>query len=570
MNISADIKKRISYSIFIVLISAVIIGLLIACYHQLSVESEGRIFAGKIGSYGEGWERVMEDGTTVPFNVDQETVEAESLVLRHDLKSMEDSGSYLDSLGFYSMNNAVKVYIDGEEIYSTSNITDNESAVYLGNYYCIVPAIGEDEIRIEYYNPAGSINFYHFLRGSYEDLFKRTVRSCIAPLGISVIGVAMMFVVFMMLIFGGHYKEMLQSQAYLILFTVSASIWMITDSQLAPLLLDDAGSISYLSEEMFMLMVIPLSLFLYYSCKQLRKLDIFMAVLLTANLIAANILHFTGIISFAKTSLSTRLLFVIILIMIFIQVITEFRREKEMFSVMLLGGFSVLMISSLIQIFVSSTNIVFNNTHYFRIGYMVFLMSQFIYVIRVVFRQVEKGYRVEIYKKLAVTDSLTGIQNRRAMDRELDELEGGEVSNIRFACFSCDLDGLKQANDTLGHAAGDELIKGIAGCLTTAFKGIGEVYRTGGDEFYIICTDTEFEMQVLLNRLSYIINDYNREHELKLAYSIGSAVGRISSNDVKSIQALINEADEQMYEMKREHHAVRDQINDEAWDRPNL
>ena len=52
--------------------------------------------------------------------------------------------------------------------------------------------------------------------------------------------------------------------------------------------------------------------------------------------------------------------------------------------------------------------------------------------------------------------------------------------------FSVDVNGLKKVNDTKGHTAGDELIKGAANCLTLAVGNNGKVYRTGGDEFMAV------------------------------------------------------------------------------------
>ena len=49
-----------------------------------------------------------------------------------------------------------------------------------------------------------------------------------------------------------------------------------------------------------------------------------------------------------------------------------------------------------------------------------------------------------------------------------------------------DVNGLKEANDTLGHEAGDELIIGSAECLEKSFEGINTIYRLGGDEFTVI------------------------------------------------------------------------------------
>lgn len=60
-----------------------------------------------------------------------------------------------------------------------------------------------------------------------------------------------------------------------------------------------------------------------------------------------------------------------------------------------------------------------------------------------------------------------------------------------FVYVTADLNGLKGANDTLGHAAGNELIRGAADCLRAAFGAFGDIYRIGGDEFAAILYLTE-------------------------------------------------------------------------------
>ena len=62
-----------------------------------------------------------------------------------------------------------------------------------------------------------------------------------------------------------------------------------------------------------------------------------------------------------------------------------------------------------------------------------------------------------------------------------------------FVYVTVDINGLKTANDTLGHAAGDELLKGAASCLLSAIGAYGKVYRVGGDEFMAIVHTSDCE-----------------------------------------------------------------------------
>jgi len=83
----------------------------------------------------------------------------------------------------------------------------------------------------------------------------------------------------------------------------------------------------------------------------------------------------------------------------------------------------------------------------------------------------------------AMSDPLTGLRNRRAMERELAHMieSGGD-----FALIQLDLDYFKQVNDTLGHAAGDHVLCALAAILRRTVRGGDTVARVGGDEFIIL------------------------------------------------------------------------------------
>ncbi len=87
--------------------------------------------------------------------------------------------------------------------------------------------------------------------------------------------------------------------------------------------------------------------------------------------------------------------------------------------------------------------------------------------------------------KMSYSDQLTGVMNRNALEMTGGELYGEGQS---LGLIVADVNGLKRANDTLGHAAGDALIISTAKVLANRF-GRGHVFRTGGDEFLVILPD---------------------------------------------------------------------------------
>ncbi|HSG35252.1 MAG TPA: EAL domain-containing protein, partial [Sphingomonadaceae bacterium] len=94
--------------------------------------------------------------------------------------------------------------------------------------------------------------------------------------------------------------------------------------------------------------------------------------------------------------------------------------------------------------------------------------------------------------RLAEYDSLTGLSNRHRMNRRLESiLAAYKVEKRSCALMMLDLDRFKNVNDTMGHQAGDELLKQVAERLTNIIAGRGEIGRLGGDEFQIIIPDMD-------------------------------------------------------------------------------
>lgn len=146
--------------------------------------------------------------------------------------------------------------------------------------------------------------------------------------------------------------------------------------------------------------------------------------------------------------------------------------------------------------------------------------------------------------KLSNFDTMTGLNNRNYIEVLLDSIE--EVNNI--GVISLDLNGLKINNDYLGHERGDYLLKKIAQIMKSETIHVKnkEMARIGGDEFLIVLYDTDEE--VLKNIQSKIIEKgLNKDVSLEVSVSVGCSLGIANQ---KNIYNLIQEADEQMYQMK--------------------
>ena len=87
-----------------------------------------------------------------------------------------------------------------------------------------------------------------------------------------------------------------------------------------------------------------------------------------------------------------------------------------------------------------------------------------------------------------------------------------------------DLNGLKAANDNIGHEAGDELIIGASKCMDNAFSGLGRTYRVGGDEFAALLRGTREEAQDAVKTFDYLTENFQGNLISELSVSKGVVV----------------------------------------------
>ncbi len=104
---------------------------------------------------------------------------------------------------------------------------------------------------------------------------------------------------------------------------------------------------------------------------------------------------------------------------------------------------------------------------------------------------------VDYQELLANTDELTGLYNRRCLDRQLDKfIERAHDTGTGLALILVDVDEFKSVNDTYGHAAGDAVLRGIGRIITECVRTSDLPCRFGGDEFAIVLTEIEPERAV--------------------------------------------------------------------------
>jgi diguanylate cyclase (GGDEF)-like protein len=156
-------------------------------------------------------------------------------------------------------------------------------------------------------------------------------------------------------------------------------------------------------------------------------------------------------------------------------------------------------------------------------------------------------------ERQATTDGLTGMWNRRTLDRRLAEA----VARVRrsgqpLCVLLTDVDHFKSVNDTWGHATGDEVLKGVARTLATCARTTDVVGRLGGEEFVVVCEGTDLPgALVLAERMRSAIKGLRFETArgpLSVTSSFGVALLTVDEDG----HAALERADQQLYRAKQQ------------------
>jgi diguanylate cyclase (GGDEF)-like protein len=154
---------------------------------------------------------------------------------------------------------------------------------------------------------------------------------------------------------------------------------------------------------------------------------------------------------------------------------------------------------------------------------------------------------------LALTDVLTTLPNRRAaLERLEQEWALTKRGNRNFTCMMVDVDCFKSINDRYGHPVGDEVLKSVAAVLRRVARGQDMVCRYGGEEFLVICPDTDVvEGSLCAERMRQSVMASHVQsgvHNIKVTVSIGLAERKAGMSSLEEVLSL---SDQHLYLAKQ-------------------
>ncbi len=216
------------------------------------------------------------------------------------------------------------------------------------------------------------------------------------------------------------------------------------------------------------------------------------------------------------------------------------KKDAKWYSTLMFSGVKNLVLYPLrvrdeLYGYIFATNFNSDQTHFIR---EVMELNSFVLSSEV--ENYRMRQKLELFSR---TDMLTGVLNRNAMNKRVTELESFDSSCGLGAVF-VDVNGLKEANDTKGHNAGDAMLKNVARKLQSVYTD-NEIFRAGGDEFLII---TDMDKEAF----------YEHFERLKALSRIQGeptfALGAHYEESLKEISRIMAVADQNMYRDKAEYY----------------
>lgn len=464
-------------------------------------------------------------------------------------------------LNFNLLYSAVKVSVDNKEIYSYG-IERQAQHQSLGCGYHMVKLPKDypgKMLSIEII-ASGRDNVSHIIQdislGSNQNIIVSIVRknmlTFMTALFLIPFGVLLFVLFFVFFILN---KEQIYGLLYLSIFTFSVGLWGLGSLNFIQIFNDNIIQNNYIEYFSFYL-IFPSCIFVIADLKQnnrfqkgLRLLKLFFVlfVLTTVFCQLFQIRNYNYFLTFHHLSSLPILIFLTIVLG------HGFATQPLHEKVLCMGSIGISIVIAL-QI------ILYNITKYFYVD-IPFTQNALLYMnILIVVGTLLISYSIrflnnitdkrelEILEKIAYRDSLTGLGNRKL---SMIELEKYDRIKQPYHLLLFDLNNLKTANDSYGHARGDKMIQDFSQSLQEIFTESGTIHRIGGDEFLVILPQKERTViDKLLHQLEHNLELYNRQ--CRDGILLEAAHGIASSSEFESFdhEKVFRKADERMYAQK--------------------
>ncbi|WP_294394966.1 GGDEF domain-containing protein [uncultured Clostridium sp.] len=460
----------------------------------------------------------------------------------------ENSSMYISS--YYS---DVYVYINDKMIFDYQSYKEgigvSEGIV---RFIVKLPDIKEDSVLKIEYIPQFKMNVYKIkcpIFGDETDIFKHFYYKNLFDIVISIIFILIGITIILIYIMSTEKIKREMGFIHIGVYALLTGVYLIDQIETVHMIVEYKKAL-YVSEFISLsLLSLPVLILIYkYTYDKYKILFKSASIIMIINLFGQMILYVSGKMELRSMVKCSHILLAASVILIAVIVLSE-QGGEALVRLGLKKDVIVLCISGICELISYYIGAFPTVGIFLKIGILLFIVFQIRFNLNRYVQLCNDMKNEEIYKNLAYIDLLTGMSNRNAYERDLNELNEKMPSLKSLQCVMIDINGLKAANDIYGHAAGDALIKGIGILLKYVLDEQTKLYRIGGDEFVIIFENISKErVSRKLKEIERRKNEYNMSADIKISYAMG--IASYLGEKHKSIKDIIKEADSMMYQNK--------------------
>lgn len=453
---------------------------------------------------------------------------------------------------FRSSNQYVRVLVDDQELYQFGHRSSRPFGSSPGspwNFIRMPKDTRGSRISIElispYYNAGKYIPTVYY--GSKNSNVFYILEQNLLGAAISSLIIVVAILLFIVC---GFFRKQTKSDylLYLAWFALLAGLWSLAESRIAQFAFNNQYAVALLAFFVFMLMPIPLLLFVAETHALHYKQPFYILCwLLLANCGVVTLLQLFGVVDLFESLITTHLLIVVGTVMLIGTILLEIIKYRNKDTYILGLGTSIFAAVSMLDFVKFYGKSQSGYAFYFRFAVLFYILILTYYTVRKLMGMMTQNMRTKMLEQLAFVDLLTDLQNRTSFEKAMEPYRTGTVDCNGLWIGIFDINNLKVVNDTQGHKAGDELLIAAVSCMKTVFEGHGEIYRIGGDEFAILSTTALSELLTPFEDEVARIRDTQR---LRLCVAYGAAC--FDPDIDKTVDGLYVRADSYMYEKKLE------------------
>ncbi len=467
----------------------------------------------------------------------------------------------------------INAYIDGQQVFHAEPTSVFGHPTTLGNYMALIPLSREEShkiitLEIVPRNYAYAVHLKEICVTTMSGFTLQRIRELLPYIVLAAMLMVISFLAIVVAIIMrctllsktagdsedeaqlAYRRRLAHSFVRLFYFGIIVSVWMVSEFHVIGIMnnrMTLSGMVNYVS--FFLLPVVFSSLLL--SIIPGHPFTRVIMLLSMANFILQMLLFLCGVIDLPDGLFVNQILVgLLILNMLIVGITNIYNRETKKFEHperwILLAGMLIFASLSLIR---------YGKKGEWMPLVAVAMLFFTLYTIQILmidlYRLIQYGIKGEQMRVHAYVDDLTGLKNRRAYDEEMNRLlEGGLQDDLIYLMM--DVNGLKKANDILGHAAGDELLTGAAQTIQEVFGQFGTCYRTGGDEFVVIAFGSKETLAGLTRIFQEKMEAWRGHFDQTLSISIGGALWEEHLD--LSVEELAKLADHNMYLAKKAYY----------------